>query len=228
MSLEKVIQLAYSQVGITEYPPNSNRVKYNTAYYGWDVKDTADAKFPWCVTFLWWVFNSGDERRAFFNGGKTASCTALKTLYQAEGRLFTDKGNYQKGDIALMNFNGGTSTDHCGLIVEVHEGYVKTIEGNTSERSSQDNGGMVCIKNRSPINIVAVCRPEYSSLEEAKIVTDYEDSWAKEEIEKVIASGIMIGDGKGNFRPGDNISRAEVATVVNRVIDYILKEVDNK
>ena len=90
MSLSKVIEIAIGELGNTEYPAGSNLQKYGAAYGANGV--------PYCVQFLWWCFREAGESKAFFNGGKTASCTRLKELYEAEGRWFTD-GNYQIGDI---------------------------------------------------------------------------------------------------------------------------------
>ena len=53
---KQVLDLAKTQVGKTEYPPNSNNVKYNTDFYGHPVQDgvpTAKDKYPWCCTFIW-------------------------------------------------------------------------------------------------------------------------------------------------------------------------------
>lgn len=36
-----VLQVAISQIGIKEFPANSNRVKYNTWYYGKEVSGSA-------------------------------------------------------------------------------------------------------------------------------------------------------------------------------------------
>ena len=74
MSLSKVIEIARGELGVTESPPGSNRVKYNTAYYG---REVSGVDFPWCVTLQWWIFNTAGERMAFFGGGKTASCRTL-------------------------------------------------------------------------------------------------------------------------------------------------------
>ena len=41
-------------------------------------------------------------------------------------------------------------------------------------------------------------------------------SWAKTDVEKVVANEIMVGDNNGNFRPNDPITRAEMATVICR------------
>ena len=60
-----VLQIAEWQEGVVEMPSNSNKVKYNTAYYGREVSGRA---YPWCMTFVWWVF-----REAGFSLYKTAS-----------------------------------------------------------------------------------------------------------------------------------------------------------
>jgi hypothetical protein len=63
---------------ITEYPSGSNKVKYNTWYYGREVSGSA---YPWCVVFVAWVFNEAGHFDLFMGGRKTASSTALATYY---------------------------------------------------------------------------------------------------------------------------------------------------
>lgn len=87
MSMQNVLEVALGEVGVTEFPKDSNQVKYNTEYYGYAA---SGPYYPWCVTFLWWVFRHADEAMAFFNSGKTASCSALMTLYKAEGKWITE------------------------------------------------------------------------------------------------------------------------------------------
>lgn len=55
------------------------------------------------------------------------------------------------------------------------------------------------------------------------ITNDYSDSWAKTEIERCIENKIMIGDGNGNFRPKDTVTREELAKVVCNILDYLKK-----
>ena len=46
-------------------------------------------------------------------------------------------------------------------MVEVHDDHVITIEGNTSDKS-QDNGGMVMVKNRPlDTHVIGFSRPKY-------------------------------------------------------------------
>ena len=53
VTAEMVVKTALSQVGIKESPSGSNRVKYNTWFYG---KEVRGASYPWCMTFVQWVF----------------------------------------------------------------------------------------------------------------------------------------------------------------------------
>lgn len=220
MPLQDVIKLAESQVGITEYPKNSNNVIYNTEYYGKEVNGSA---YPWCVTFLWWVFNHARESKAFFNSGKTASCGILKTLYQAEGHYYTDE-KYIPGDIALMSFNANKQIQHCGLIIDKKDNdHYITIEGNTSPglEGSQNNGGCVAKKIRDRWTIVGVCRPEYSK---EPPPSDYINHWAENNIKWAIQNHIANGYPDGNFKPNENITRAETITLIKNAVDYILEE----
>lgn len=215
MSMAKVIKIARGEVGVNEYPANSNRTKYG-AEYGLDGQ-------PWCVMFLWWCFVHGDENRAFFNGGRTASCTTLRNLHRAEGRWFTD-GKYEVGDIALMNFTGTGTTDHCGLIVEVGPNYYRTVEGNTSSGTSgsQDNGGAVCERVRYKKNIVGVCRPAYSRKEDPpEMPKDYEGRWSQEAIDFCKSNKIMNGYTDGRFGPEDPLTREQLAQTIYNLCKFL-------
>ena len=140
MSLGTTVDTALSQVGITEYPPNTNKCKYNTEYYGYEVSGAA---YPWCITFLWWVFKHSGESDAFYGGNKTASSTQLMNYYQSQGRFVTS--GYKIGDIVFYNFDGGSGADHEEIIVSVNNGGASygTVGGNTTpgnEGSQSTNG----------------------------------------------------------------------------------------
>lgn len=229
MSLQKVISRAEAQLGVTEYPPGSNMVLYNTAYYGTPVSGD---NYKWCVTFLWWVFQQAGEGVAFFNGGKTASCTKLMKLYKAEGRYFTD-GQYQAGDIPIMTFAKSRTVQHCGLIVGVAKnGGWYTIEGNTSPglEGSQDNGGCVAKKVRygGPTgNILGVCRPSYKE-EEPMPKDDITGHWAEDAIRRCMQRKIIAGFPDGTFRPNEPVTRAEAATMIDRLVQLLIGEDDGR
>ena len=53
VTADMVVKTALSQVGVKEKPKNSNKVKYNTWYYG---KVVSGSAYPWCMTFVQWCF----------------------------------------------------------------------------------------------------------------------------------------------------------------------------
>ena len=149
-----VLQIAEWQLGVVEMPTNSNKVKYNTAYYGREVSGSA---YPWCVTFVWWVF-----RQAGFSLYKTASCTALVERYREASPGQIVRANYRAGDIVFFDFTGKrTKTEHVGIVESVAaDGTLTTIEGNTGTLSDA-NGGAVMRRTRKPGLVTRGVRPSY-------------------------------------------------------------------
>lgn len=160
-SINQIIKVAESQVGVTEYPSGSNNVLYNTEYYGQPVSGSS---YPWCVVFLWWLFKASGQSQAFYGGDKTASCTSLKTYYSKLNRWFTT-GEPDIGDIIIFDFGSDGTIDHCGLLVNKTSDAYITIEGNTSfgTQGSQDNGGAVAKRERYRSSILGWCKINYSS-----------------------------------------------------------------
>lgn len=208
MSAEAVIAVAREELGYTENPPGSNRTKY------WEVFDPAFQGQPWCVSFLWWCFTKAGESSAFFGGGKTASCGTLLRWYEAMGQT-VPVSEAQPGDIVILNFSGTRDTEHCGIVVSEEKGYIVTIEGNTGT-GSQDNGGMVCVKARYPYQIVGVCRPKYKE-EPMPKKDDLTGHWAEAACRKAEAKGVMHGYPDGSWAPDKTLTRAELATVLDRL-----------
>jgi murein L,D-transpeptidase YcbB/YkuD len=53
VTADMIVAKAKSQVGTKESPAGSNKVKYNTWYYG---KEVSGSAYPWCMAFVSWVF----------------------------------------------------------------------------------------------------------------------------------------------------------------------------
>ena len=215
MSMSKVIEIARGELGCTENPAGSNRVKY------WEAYNPEYQGSPWCVAFLWWVFDQAGERMAFFGGGKTASCSILLRWYKEQG-LTVPVQQAQPGDIAIYNFSGTMEPEHCGLITEVKMAItriasVKSIEGNTTtSNGSESNGGCVAEKTRFTKNIVAVCRPQYKEKDMDK-KDDITGHWAEEDIRRCLEKGLLKGYPDGSFQPDKPVTRAELAAILDRL-----------
>ena len=219
MSLNKVIEIALADLGYTENPPGSNRTKY------WEAYDSKMQGQPWCVCFLWWVFQQAGERMAFFGGGKTASCGILLRWYKEQG-LVVDKRDIQIGDILILNFSGTQDTQHCGLVVDKGKlaGTWYTIEGNTTpgEEGSQDDGGCVALKMRHIRNVVAVCRPQYQP--EPQPVDDVTGHWFTPAVEWAREKGLIKNYPDGSFKPNNPLTRGEACAMFERFYQLLWED----
>lgn len=152
---EKILAVAAAEIGTKENPANSNRVKYNTEYYG---NDIASSKRAWCCAFVWWVFKHAGHSELFYGGKKCAGCTTLMNYYKEQGQLV--EGPYRPGDLVFFQFDKDAASDHIGIIEKDNGDTISTIEGNTSPNSDA-NGGAVMRRTRKKSLIMAVARPKY-------------------------------------------------------------------
>lgn len=206
--IDKLISIARAEIGVTEHPANSDNVKYNTEYYGRTVSSTASAKYYWCVVFQWWLFKQAGLSALFYGGGKTASCGELKNYAKSHGQWVTS--GYQRGDLVMFNFKGGSAPSHIGFCVSATDKKVTTIDGNTGAgaSASQDNGGMVQIRTRDiKTYVVGAYRPNYhqeSDLQTVAVCAPILHKGVKHPAVRVLqaflnVSGYPCGDVDGDF-----------------------------
>lgn len=229
MDANKVLAIATKELGTKESPANSNRVKYNTWYYGREVSGSA---YPWCMAFVQWVFAQAGVPLPI----KTASCGALMNAAKKSGQWVTK--DYRPGDVVIYDFPGGAATDHTGIIEKVTLTGVVAIEGNTSEAGSQSNGGMVCRKRRAGKLIVGAVRPAFEEKKEEETVDaekfrelwmalrrEFQESaggqWSQEARDWAVNSGLISGsgklpDGSPNYMWEDVMTREQLAAVLYR------------
>lgn len=157
-TVNDLLKLAKKEIGVKEYPANSNCVKYNTEFYG---KKVVGLAYPWCQTFCQYIYKHANVELPV----KTASCTTLMNAAKQKGMWVTF--NFKPGDIVLYDFSGKKKiTEHCGIIESVCKQKVTAIEGNTSISGSQSNGGMVCRKVRNLTLVTGAVRPKFDDEDE--------------------------------------------------------------
>lgn len=146
-----VLNVARSQIGTTESPRGSNIQPYGAAY---GMNGVA-----WCSIFVWWVFRQvGVDLKREVSGGYSDCDTALDG-YRRRGWV-VPRRDARPGDVVFYDMSkvDGSGADHTGIIESVVRVGVIAIEGNTSDRGSQTNGGAVLRKTRSWAAVKAVCR----------------------------------------------------------------------
>lgn len=233
MTAKKILALASAEIGTKESPPNSNNVKYNTAYYGREVHGSA---YPWCCVFQWWLFQEAGVSELFYGGQKTASCTTLYNWYKKKGQAVLMQ-EARPGDLVFFSFDGDPSVmNHIGICERCESGYVTTIDGNTGT-DNEANGGAVMQRKRALKYVGGVARPNYESEEidltkeevqaivneavnealaerdtVAAQVAQKVSLWAKEPWDKLTGRGIFDGT-----RPGGALTREQAAVVFDRL-----------
>lgn len=92
---------------------------------------------PWCAVFFTWVIwklcgEDADKAKeiACQTGPYGASCTSTAQYYKQQGRFHTD--NPKPGDQIFFWDAAKTQAAHTGMVTDVDDTYVYTIEGNTS------------------------------------------------------------------------------------------------
>lgn len=224
-SAAEVLACSQREIGTAESPAGSNRVKYNTAYYGREVSGDA---YPWCCVFLWWVFREVGASALFYGGGRTASCGALADFARRNGRFISS--GYRAGDLVFLRF-GGRAIQHIGIVERVRtDGSLVTIEGNTGI-GNDANGGQVQRRVRPLRYAAGGYRPAYE--EETMTQREFDammEDWLRRRAEQppkaysaearawAEGTGIILGDSQGRGQYQSFCTREQLVTVLHRMI----------
>jgi predicted outer membrane repeat protein len=89
-----------------------------------------------------------------------ASCDAGLKWFAKRNKL-VPVGEAKEGDIVFFQFDNDPQPDHVGIVTKnmKRTKTLKTVEGNTSDKGSQSNGGAVYAKKRSYSLVMGVARP---------------------------------------------------------------------
>lgn len=198
-SIEKVIELAKSEVGYLEkasaYDLDSkigNAGTANYTKYARDVDAIPDLLngrkqgYAWCTIFFLWllaqVFGAENVRRLCYLPEKSlaAGCKFAVEYYKAAGAF----GKVPTVGAQIFFADGNGVPSHTGIVTGFDSTYVYTIEGNTSGASGVvANGGCVAAKSyrRDYSRIYGYGMPCY-----AKFVKE-EDEMTRTELEELLA-----------------------------------------
>jgi len=145
---DNTIAVANSQVGVLEQPLGSNSGPEVEKYL-------ASVGLPkgnsWCMAFVYYCFNEASNRLAIKNPlVKTGGCLHhWNTTIGKKITAFQAKNNPSlivPGSIFIIDHGSGLG--HTGIVTEVVDGYVTTIEGNTNNTNSREGIGVFSLKNR--------------------------------------------------------------------------------
>lgn len=202
MTASDILKVAKKELGVKESPMNSNKVKYNTWYYG---RAVSGSDYPWCMVFVQWVFAQAGSKLPH----RTASCASLMDYAKKHGRWIT-KG-YKPGDVLIFQFKTGR---HTGILEKATASTVTCIEGNTTGGNSGDqaNGGGVYRRTRDISCVLGAYRPVYAANLPKVTVTlpQLENGCGDASVEalQVLLNGFGYNCGKADGLFGDNTEKA--------------------
>jgi len=140
------IDIAASQIGVVEQPRGSNRGPEVDVYIRTTGLNPAEDSFPWCVCFLYWVFEQAAKVKGTENPlPKTAGVITLWHLgLHTEAQIVRkSEANAQTVKPGMIfHLDLGSGKGHAGLVIEVRGDRIITIEGNTNPGGSSDGFGV--------------------------------------------------------------------------------------
>lgn len=167
---------------------------------------------PWCMYFVQWIFAQSDLKLPYFTG----SCSALLNWYKKNKPEcvlpYNTFEQIPEGSIIIYSWG------HTGILfLRYPSKNICTIEGNTSPDSSgsQDNGGGVYVRNRTPKSGDYFIIPEGLVKEVKSVDTIYAtiDNVPKDycpTIQKLINLGVLKGTSKGIINVTSDMCRTFV------------------
>lgn len=207
-----------------------------TVFGRWYAELVGDSYFgesgiPYCAMFVSYCLNWAGIEAAGLPG---AYVPWILSANSDAGRLVANE-DAQPGDLVMFDWQGDGVADHIGIVEENHpdEGWMQTIEGNTSPGSggSQSNGGGVYRRARNYNSIIGVARPYYETQEEEDdMLTEHQDKLLATIYEQV--TGTYDPTGRGvNLCDHDHIKwigkqcadNADYIKAVDAKLDKILE-----
>lgn len=211
MNAQRVVDVAVGEVGYLEksrdaYVRNPNVVWYkidgaghdNITKYALEI-DRIDwfavsvQYGPWCATYIDWCFLKAadwdieEAARIKFHGPLDSLVDCAIDQYKAAGRWYREP---HVGDQIFFAKANGVDPAHTGLVVDVDDDYVYTVEGNTSAETGVVSNGGACARKwykRNYYRILGYGRPLYDDEEDDmnidKLITMLKNATPEEKVE---------------------------------------------
>ena len=130
-----LVNVALSQIGYRESNSSSNlsgtsQGSSNQTEYG---KWYGLPGQPWCAMFISWCARQAGIPTSTIKNSALAANDCFGTTYHSRSSGYTPK----PGDLIIFGSSGSNSGEHIAIVVKVENGYVYTVEGNSSNRVEQ-------------------------------------------------------------------------------------------
>lgn len=205
----KFVSLAYDYVGAVSGGEDHKEIIdiYNTISplprgYKMTVKD------PWCAAFVSAIARKLDLKDFPYE----CSCTKMIEKLSVFPNSFYNRGFYAPtiGDLLFYDWESDGRVDHVGIIIECYDNCCKVVEGNRSNKVQIE----IIQLNDNRVYGIGVYNWEYNGILE-------EHDELSDAIEWATTNKLFVGDGNGNYRWKDNITREEIVLILHRLIKIL-------
>ncbi|MDM0107956.1 peptidoglycan-binding protein [Variovorax sp. J22R24] len=146
---EAAIAFALTQVGVMEDPLGSNRGPEVDRYLKAVGLNPAAGSFAWCVAFTHFCYQAAAEQLGRANPHiRTAGVldhwnkagSSANAVRVTKAKAIADPGLVQPGSLFIIDLGQGLG--HSGMVIEVADGRLVTVEGNTNDNGSRNGIGV--------------------------------------------------------------------------------------
>lgn len=229
--VEDLLNVAMSQKGYTEQP--------ETIYGKWWTEQNGYYDYttePWCAMFVTWcAAHAGISNSVVYRSAATKS---MWQHYKQKGQVFTTSSVIPKpGDLIFYGKSDG-STNHVAIVIKFNEDKdtVTIIGGNQGSKGEvtvRDQVWFPGTKVSDGRIILGYARPKYSVSDVIPSVPTptptpepgldgfvdvQETDWYYESVLYAKENGIMSGLTELTFGPNDDLSRAQAAAIIYRLM----------
>jgi len=147
--LKGVIAFATTQIGVMEKPLGSNRGPEVDEYLRAAGLDPRDGSFAWCVAFTHFCYLKAAEKLGIENPHiKTAGVLdhwnkagrKAGVIRVTNAQAMADPSLVKPGSLFIIDLTHGNG--HSGIVAEIANGMLVTIEGNTNDGGSRNGIGV--------------------------------------------------------------------------------------
>lgn len=192
LNKQKLIDMCKKEVGYQEAPNGTN--KYSEFMDTLGLYNGKKNGYAWCDCFVdcmfIWAYGLNYGWGMTYNGVYGAGCKESARYYKEAGQLWKSP---HVGDQVFFN----DPATHTGIVVEVRDNCIITVEGNTSN----------LVKMRTHYldkEVMTFGRPRW----------DIDEGAHNEAEEWAIKNGLFVGDGNGNYDFNRPITRGELCWVL--------------
>lgn len=167
-AVSRLLQIAEAEIGTHETGDNLTKYAaqydFDTRLYGFDMNGS-----PWCDYFVDWCFmrsfgyELGSSMLFQYSGCSGAACEASAQYFISHDAFYHSP---QVGDQIFFYVSGGIN--HTGIVFELDDGYVTTIEGNSGDAVRKNryrlNDPSIAGYGRPAWNYVAKLSPESAEM----------------------------------------------------------------